>query len=80
MVAYYLNGTELHRLKCVRSATAASDVVVAHYVDPASPPTVTCVNGCGAADVPQVTLTFTVTRPAVAAYQVTLNGQRRQTA
>jgi len=79
VVAYYLSGTALRRMKCVRSTTAASDVIVAHYVDPATL-SLTCVNGCGAADVPQVTLAFTVIKPAVAAYPVTLNGQRRQTA
>lgn len=79
VVAYYLAGTELHRAKCLAgSATPASDVVLAHNVDP-STLTVTCSSQCDAATVPQqVTLAFSVTAPTVGAYPITLNGQRRQ--
>lgn len=76
VVAYYLVGSDLHRLKCTPSTT--SDFIVAHYVT--STPTVTCSSTCTSATVPQtVTLTFTVTAPQVSAYQIILTGQRRQT-
>ena len=79
VVAYYLAGSELHRMKCIGSATPVSDVVLAHYVDPATL-AVTCSSTCDAAVVPQqVTLSFSVTTPTVGAYPITLNGQRRQT-
>jgi prepilin-type N-terminal cleavage/methylation domain-containing protein len=86
IVAYYLSGTELHRMKCLNSAAATSDVVIAHYVDPASvdpaSTPVVCAgpSTCGGAAVPaQVTLSFTVTKPSADAYPITLTGQRRQT-
>lgn len=78
VVAYYLSGAELHRLKCVASSTPSSDVVLAHDVDT---PTVavTCSSACTATPVPQqMTLAFTVTTPSAAPYPITLNGQRRQ--
>ena len=83
VVAYYLQpaGTvsELHRIKCVGTATPVSDVVLAHNVDPATL-TVACSSACGAAAVPeQVTLTFSVTKPAADPYEIILTGQRRQT-
>jgi prepilin-type N-terminal cleavage/methylation domain-containing protein len=79
VVAYYLVGSELRRMKCVASSSPVSDVVVAHYVDPASL-TVTCSNTCDSTAVPEhVTLSFTATTPFVDAYPVTLAGQRRQT-
>ncbi|HEX8627172.1 MAG TPA: prepilin-type N-terminal cleavage/methylation domain-containing protein [Catenuloplanes sp.] len=83
IVAYYLSGSgdvrELHRLKCVGSATPVSDVVVAHHVDPATV-VLTCSSTCTGAAVPQsVTLAFHVTRPSVGAYPIRLTGQRRQT-
>ena len=83
VVAYYLTTTgtvrELHRLRCAGSATPVSDVVVAHYVEPAGP-NVNCAGPCDTADVPQqVTMSFSVTKPSVGLYPITLNGQRRQT-
>lgn len=78
IVAYYLRANELHRMKCVGSATPVSDVVVAHYVDPATPK-ITCSSDCTLAAVPrQVTLAFTVTTPSVDPYPIFLTGQRRQ--
>lgn len=82
VVAYYLTGggavRELHRMKCFGSATVTSDVVVAHNVDPASV-AVTCSSACESAEVPQlVTLSFSVTKPSVGAYPISLTGQRRQ--
>jgi prepilin-type N-terminal cleavage/methylation domain-containing protein len=83
VVAYYLkaNGSvsELRRIKCVGPNTVPeSDVVLAHYVDPATV-SVTCSSTCEAADVPdEITLSFTVTKPSVEPYAITLTGQRRQ--
>jgi prepilin-type N-terminal cleavage/methylation domain-containing protein len=78
IVAYYLASSELHRLKCIGSATV-SDVVVAHHVDPATL-TVTCSSQCDAATVPRkVTLAFSVSLPSVGSYDVSLTGERRQT-
>jgi len=80
VVAYYLAGTQLHRLRCTGSATPASDVILAHYVT--GTPKVTCVNPvvCDGASVPeQVNLTFTVSKSPTDSYQLTLTGQRRQT-
>ena len=77
VVAYYVDGSELHRLRC--TASGVSNATLAHYVDPTTP-AVSCSSQCDAAAVPQqVTLTFTVTKPAADPYQITLNGQRRQT-
>jgi prepilin-type N-terminal cleavage/methylation domain-containing protein len=84
IVAYYLApvGTvsELHRLKCHGgSVVPVADLVVAHYVDPATL-TVTCSSACEAASPPQrITLSFTVTLASVGPYPITLDGQRRQT-
>lgn len=79
IIAYYLAGTELHRLRCLGSATPVSDVVIAHNVNPATP-AVTCSSTCTVANVPSwVKLTFTATSPSVDPYPVTLFGQRRQT-
>ncbi|HVK26257.1 MAG TPA: prepilin-type N-terminal cleavage/methylation domain-containing protein [Actinokineospora sp.] len=76
VVAYYLAGTELHRIKCAGSVT---DIVVAHYVTPGSL-AVNCGGACDTAAVPQqVTLSFTVTKPNATTYSISLNGQRRQT-
>lgn len=78
LVAYYLTGTELHRLRCVDSATV-SDSVVAHNVDAATP-AVTCSSACTAAAVPLwVKLTFTAVARNADPYPITLFGQRRQT-
>jgi len=77
-VAYYLAGTELHRLRCLDSATS-SDSVVAHNVDPGTP-AVTCSSACTAKDVPLwVKLTFTAVARNADPYPITLFGQRRQT-
>ncbi|MEV4146092.1 prepilin-type N-terminal cleavage/methylation domain-containing protein [Amycolatopsis sp. NPDC049691] len=77
VVAYYLAGTELHRLRCLGSAPV-SDSVVAHHVDPATP-TVTCSTTCTSADVPLwVKLVFTAASDRADPYPVTLFGQRRQ--
>ena len=77
VVAYYLLGSDLHRLKCTASTT--TDFVVTHDVNPTTP-AVTCSSTCTSATVPQtVTLTFTVTAPQTTPYQITLTGQRRQT-
>lgn len=76
VVAYYLTGTELHRAKCAGSTVPASDVVVAHDVDPATL-SVTCSSTCEAAP-GAVTLSFTA-KLGSSTYPVTLTGQRRQT-
>lgn len=78
VVAYYLAGTELHRLRCVGSAAPASDAVVAHNVAPGSA-VVACSSTCTAAAVPQwVKLSFTAAAGDADPYPVTLFGQRRQ--
>ncbi len=78
IVAYYLAGTELHRLRCLDSA-ALSDSVVAHNVDPATP-VITCSSTCTAAAVPLwVKFTFTAVARNADPYPITLFGQRRQT-
>ncbi|MGW5714818.1 prepilin-type N-terminal cleavage/methylation domain-containing protein [Amycolatopsis sp. NPDC003865] len=77
VVAYYLTGTELHRLRCLGSAPVA-DSVVAHHVRPGSA-AVTCSSTCTAADVPLwVKLVFTAASDRADPYPVTLFGQRRQ--
>lgn len=79
VVAYYLSGTELHRIKCLNSPVPASDAVLAHHVDPTTV-AVACSSACAAATVPaRVTLSFSVAKPPAAAYPITLTGQRRQT-
>ena len=99
VVAYYLvpagSISELHRIKCTGSSTPASDVTLAHYVDPATL-TVACSTTCEAATAPQrVTLTFWVVKPSAedisggmcsdpvvrerSCYEINLSGQRRQT-
>jgi prepilin-type N-terminal cleavage/methylation domain-containing protein len=88
VVAYYLASpddaiTSLHRVRC--SGATVDDVVVAHNVrtedDLGNKLTVlSCTSSCTAAAVPnEVTLTLTVTRPSGDDYEITLNGQRRQT-
>jgi prepilin-type N-terminal cleavage/methylation domain-containing protein len=83
VVAYYLKPTgtvsELHRIKCAGSATPLSDAVLAHYVVPGTL-VVLCSSDCAAAPVPQqVTVSFSVSKPSVGTYLISLNGQRRQT-
>ncbi|CRK54996.1 hypothetical protein [Alloactinosynnema sp. L-07] len=76
VVGYYLEGTELHRIKCAGTVT---DIVVAHNVVAGSL-AVDCGGPCGTAAVPQqVTMTFTVSKPGADPYPISLNGQRRQT-
>jgi prepilin-type N-terminal cleavage/methylation domain-containing protein len=78
--------TQLHRLRCNGSAVVVSDVIVAHNLDPSTPPTVACSGTTGvlctaAPAVPQtVTLTLALKDPNItdSAYVVPLTGQRRQ--
>jgi hypothetical protein len=80
VTAYYLKGgtSELHRMKCVGGDdTPVSDVVLAHNVT--GTPAIACSSTCDSASVPQrITLSLTVDAPAVAAQDVVLTGQRRQ--
>lgn len=76
--------TQLHRISCVDSSAPASDLVLAHYLDPANLPTVSCSSSCGGSgsSVPQlVSISLTIKSPANngTAYSITLSGQRRQT-
>jgi prepilin-type N-terminal cleavage/methylation domain-containing protein len=76
-------GSERHldRLLCAGSATAVSDTVIAHDLDPTMP-TVTCSTSCVATPVPAtVSLSIAVRDPRDGgpAYTVVLTGQRRQT-
>jgi len=76
VVAYYLEGTELHRLKC--AGASVTDATIAHNVNAATL-TVTCSSACTSTTVPStVTLAFSVTTPSSDPYQITLIGQRRQ--
>ena len=78
VVAYYLAGTELHRLRCLDSAPV-SDSVVAHNVDPGTP-AVSCSSACTDKAVPLwVKFTFTAVAQNADPYPITLFGQRRQT-
>ncbi|HEX9334368.1 MAG TPA: prepilin-type N-terminal cleavage/methylation domain-containing protein [Pseudonocardiaceae bacterium] len=78
IVAYYLVGTDLHRMKCVAATTPTSDLIVAH--DLAAAPAVTCSSSCTATSTPQrLTLSFTVKAPSADPYPITLTGQWRQT-
>lgn len=79
-VAYYLSGTELHRVKCTDgSSPKVTDIVVAHNVSSLEEPR--CDGAaCDPDVVPNaVELTFTVTKGALDPETITLNGQRRQT-
>jgi prepilin-type N-terminal cleavage/methylation domain-containing protein len=77
--------TELHRIRCDGSPTP-SDVMLAHDLDPSTPPTVGCLGTSGddctaAPAVPtKVTLHLTLKDPNNhdTAYVVDLTGQRRQ--
>lgn len=79
VVAYYLDGSDLHRLLCAGGAT--TDIVVTHDVDP-STFGVTCdgsPTACPGTPPPQtVTLAFSVTLPGADPYPITLTGHRRQ--
>ena len=81
VIAYYLSGTNLHRIRCSGSATPASDTVVAHNVN-ASTVSIACDGDptrCESARVPQrITLKFSV-GTAPDDLMVTLTGDRRQT-
>ncbi|TDD60101.1 prepilin-type N-terminal cleavage/methylation domain-containing protein [Kribbella antibiotica] len=79
VVAYYLQGGELHRASCVGPGTApASDVRVAANIKPGSL-TVSCSTVCTSTSVPLgVTLRFVLSKPAAGEYPVVLSGLRRQ--
>jgi prepilin-type N-terminal cleavage/methylation domain-containing protein len=74
--------TELHRLRCEGSPVVVSDVILAHDLDPSTPPALGCSTTCTASPaVPKsVTLTLTIKDPKNlgGAYVVSLTGQRRQ--
>jgi hypothetical protein len=77
--------TELHRIRCNGPTSVASDVVVAHDLDPAQAPMLGCptlATTCSTAAVPTtVNLTLNLKDPKdrnSSAYSVTLTGQRRQ--
>jgi Tfp pilus assembly protein PilW len=78
---------QLRRIVCSPVGVVASEVVLAHNVDPATAPTVACKDAAGAnmacdtATLPAtVTLTLVVRAPGDdTPYTVTLVGQRRQT-
>jgi hypothetical protein len=82
--------TQLHRVACAGSATIATDVVVAHDVDPLVVPVVACTaggatvacSGAGASAPAQISLTLSIKDAAdtgAVDYQLTLTGQRRST-
>jgi prepilin-type N-terminal cleavage/methylation domain-containing protein len=83
VVAYYVQDTELRRLEC--GPSPRPEAVLAHHVDPTTlalscSSTCTATDASGHAILPQqVRLSFAVTKPSVGAYQINLNGQRRQT-
>jgi prepilin-type N-terminal cleavage/methylation domain-containing protein len=73
--------TELHRLRCEGSPVVVSDVILAHDLDPSTPPALGCSTTCTAPAVPKsITLTLTIKDPKNlgGAYVVSLTGQRRQ--
>jgi prepilin-type N-terminal cleavage/methylation domain-containing protein len=74
--------TELHRLRCEGSPVVVSDVILAHDLDPSTPPALGCSATCTASPaVPKsITLTLTIKDPKNlgGAYVVSLTGQRRQ--
>jgi prepilin-type N-terminal cleavage/methylation domain-containing protein len=84
-VVWTMSGqTQLHRITCRSSAPASptSDLIIAHDLYAATPPSVACSSLCTAVSVPQsVTITLTIKDPKNlgSPYAVTLNGQRRQT-
>jgi prepilin-type N-terminal cleavage/methylation domain-containing protein len=78
-VAYELNGTSLHRVRC--SSTGTTDLVLARNVISATP---TCApTSCGTpSSVPatiQLVLQFKASGDTGVGYSVTLTGDRRQT-
>jgi prepilin-type N-terminal cleavage/methylation domain-containing protein len=91
-VAYVVAGRELHRITCDPSGAITSQQVMAHNLDPASPPVVSCWNRAGAAvascdtvttnvanHTASVRLVLTLRAPSsTSPYQVTLVGERRQ--
>jgi prepilin-type N-terminal cleavage/methylation domain-containing protein len=73
---------ELHRIRCLGSATPVSALVVAH--DLLAAPTVACdvtCTGSGSSVPKTVTLTMSIQDPknSTGSYNITLRGQRRQT-
>ncbi|MDX6241320.1 MAG: hypothetical protein QOG10_6144 [Kribbellaceae bacterium] len=83
IVAYYLEPvgavSELRRIKCIGPDQLPQPyVVLAHNVKPGSL-TVSCSTACESATVPdEIKMQFLATMPSVGDYQITLNGQRRQ--
>jgi prepilin-type N-terminal cleavage/methylation domain-containing protein len=79
VVAYYLQGGDLHRATCLSpTTTPVSDVVVVQNVVPSSV-TVTCSTSCTAAAVPTaITLHLVANKPSVGDYPIALSGLRRQ--
>lgn len=85
-VAYFRQGTELHRLRCNGSSVKVSDVILAHNLDPnpdpLTPPMVTCTPACTTEPAMPTTVTLNLTlkgpNSGDAAYNVALTGQRRQ--
>ncbi|TDU91688.1 prepilin-type N-terminal cleavage/methylation domain-containing protein [Kribbella voronezhensis] len=79
VVAYYLQGGDLHRATCISPATVpASDVVVVQNVVPASV-SVTCSTSCTALPVPvAITLHLVANKPTIGDYAIALSGLRRQ--
>jgi hypothetical protein len=79
VVAYYLQGGDLHRATCISPASApANDVVVVQNVVPSSV-SVTCSTSCTALPVPAaITLQLVANKPNVGDYPIALSGLRRQ--
>ena len=82
-VGYFTDAsrTQLIRLHCTGS-TVDSTAVLAHELDPSTPPVVTCSSTCADANVPtSVSLAMSVKDSSGNGlpYSVTLTGQRRQT-
>lgn len=79
-VAYVRSGTALKRVRCIGGAEG-SPLVVAHSLDPATAPSVTCTPSCSPALPDKVALTLAVRNAAegsVTGYTTTLTADRRQ--
>lgn len=79
IVAYYLQGGDLHRATCLSPVTApVSDVVIVQNVVPSSI-SITCSTPCAAPSIPtSITLHLTANKPSTGDYPITLTGLRRQ--
>ncbi len=79
VVAYYLQGGDLHRATCLSPATApVSDLVIVQDVVPSSV-SVTCSTSCTAPALPvSITLALVANKQSVGDYPITLSGLRRQ--